>query len=71
LPHLLFHTFSSVRIRRNAVEGVSVSVVVDPSLMLHVVSFPGRVFSVGENGMVEVREGFFETLDGTQIFFET
>lgn len=63
--------FSSVRIRRNAVEGVSVSVVVDPSLMLHVVSFPGRVFSVGENGMVEVREGFFETLDGTQIFFET
>jgi len=56
--------FASVRIRRNAVEGVSVSVVVDPSLVLHVVSFPGRVFSVGENGMVEVRVGFFETLDG-------
>jgi len=63
--------FASVRIRRNAVEGVSVSVVVDPSLVLHVVSFPGRVFSVSENGMVEVREGFFETLDASQIFFET
>lgn len=56
--------FSSVRIRRNAEEGVSVSVVVDPSLVLHVVGLPGRVFSVGENGMVEVREGFFETLNG-------
>ena len=32
--------FSSVRIRRNAEEGVSVSVVVDPSLMLHVVGLP-------------------------------
>jgi hypothetical protein len=56
--------FSSVRIRRNAVEGISVSVVVDPSWVLHVVGLPGRVFSVGENGMVEVRESFFETLNG-------
>jgi len=56
--------FSSVRIRGNAEEGVSVSVVVDPSWVLHVVGLPRRVFSVGENGMVEVGESFFETLDG-------
>jgi len=63
--------FSSIRIRRNAEEGVSVSVVVDPSWVLHVVGLPRRVFSVGENGMVEVGESFFETLNASQIFFET
>lgn len=56
--------FSSIRVRRDAEIGISVGVVVDPSLVLHVVGLPRRVFYVGENGMVEVRESFFKTLNG-------
>jgi len=60
--------FSSVWVRRNGVDSIAVSVVIDPSLMFHIIRSPAGMLSVGKDGMVEVRPSFFETLNSLCIF---
>jgi len=63
--------FTLIRERRNGVDSISVCEVIDPSLMLHIITLPTGMFSMRENGMVKVSQSFFEALDTCKILVKT
>lgn len=63
--------FSSVWVRGNGVDGISVCEVVNPSLMFIVVGSPGWIFLWDENWVVKISPGFFETWNALDIFLKT